>query len=81
MTKTIGTYDARTHWPEVLQEVKNGQRFIITDEGEAFAELVPLHPRTRQQRSIAAAAEMRRFMDRRSPVDIDIKSAVEEGRD
>jgi antitoxin (DNA-binding transcriptional repressor) of toxin-antitoxin stability system len=81
MAKTIGTYDARTHWSEVLQEVKNGQRFILTDEGEAFAELVPLHPRTRQDRSVSAAAEMCRFMDRRTPIEVDIKSAIEEGRD
>ena len=81
MVKTIGTAEARTHWSEVLQEVKNGQRYIITQEGEAVAELVPHHSQTRRERSAIAARHLLLFMEQRGPVDVDIKGAIEEGRD
>lgn len=81
MTKTIGTYEARTHWSEVLQNVKNGERYIITDHGKPVAELGPAASLNRRERSALAASELLQFMDRRSPVDIDIKASIEEGRD
>ena len=80
MVKTIGTVEARTHWSEVLQEVRNGQRYIITQDGEAVAELVPHELRTRQERSRIAAMHLLHFMERRNPVDVDIKDAIEDGR-
>jgi prevent-host-death family protein len=44
MAKTIGTYEARTHWSEVIQEVRKGEHFVITHHGEPIAELVPPRP-------------------------------------
>lgn len=81
MIKTIGTYEAQTHWSEVLQEVKNGESYIITDHGEPVAELVPAQSQTRKERSIFAAKDLLLFMDRRHAVEVDIKAAIEEGRD
>ena len=81
MTKTIGTYEARAHWSEVLQEVKNGERYIITDHGKPVAELGPADSLNRRERSALAARDLLQFMDRRDPVEIDIKAFIEEGRD
>lgn len=81
MVKAIGTAEARTHWSEVLKEVKNGQRYIITHDGEAVAELVPHQRQTRQEQSIIAARRLLFFMEQRNPADVDIKVAIEDGRD
>lgn len=81
MAKTIGTYEARTHWSEVIQEVKKGEHYVITHHGEPIAELVPPRPQTRQDRSKHAARQMLDFMARRAPVTVDIKEAIVDGRD
>lgn len=81
MAKTIGTYEARTHWSEVIQEVKKGEHYVITHHGEPIAELVPPRPQTRQERSRHAARQMLDFMARRAPVPVDIKISINEGRD
>jgi prevent-host-death family protein len=81
MSKKIGTYEARTHWSEVMQDVKKGERYVITHHGEPVAELIPSQPETKQGRSKIAAKQLLEFMARRKPVDVDIKRAIEEGRD
>ncbi len=81
MTKKIGAYEARTHWSEIMQEVKRGERFIITHHGEAVAELAPSQPEASQTRSREAARKMLAFMARQNPIEVDIKTAIAEGRD
>ena len=44
MAEIIGRYEARTHWSEVIQEVKKGEHYVITHRGEPIAELVPPRP-------------------------------------
>jgi prevent-host-death family protein len=81
MAKIIGTYEARTHWSEVIQDVKKGERYVITHHGEPIAELVPPQPQTKQERSKRAARQLLELMAQRPPVPVDIKDAIEEGRD
>jgi prevent-host-death family protein len=81
MAKIIGTYEARTHWSEVIQEVKKGEHYVITHHGEPIAELVPPRPQTKQERSKRAARQLLDFMARRPRVTVNIKEAIEDGRD
>ena len=83
MTKQIGTYEARTHWSEIMQEVKNGAHYVITHHGDPVAELVPAQSQSRQARSRVAARQLLDFMARRQPAEpgLDLKAAIEEGRD
>ncbi len=41
MKTEIGAYEAKTRLPELLRAVKAGQRFTITNRGQAIADLVP----------------------------------------
>jgi prevent-host-death family protein len=41
MYPTIGTFDAKARLSELLQEVKQGQRYTITLRGVPVADLVP----------------------------------------
>lgn len=81
MTKVIGTYEARAHWSEVIQDVQKGEHDVTAHHGEPVAELVPSNARTKQERSKRAARELLALMTRRPTVADDIKGAIEDGRD
>lgn len=81
MAIEIGTYEARTHWSELLQEVKNGKHYVITHRGEPVAELMPPRIDDKLQRAKQAAERLLGFMNTRKPVDVDIKALINEGRD
>lgn len=39
--KCYGAFEAKTHFSEILGEVINGEKFIITKHGEQVAMIVP----------------------------------------
>lgn len=39
---TVGSYEAKTHLPRLLDEVESGETFIITKHGRPVARLVGL---------------------------------------
>ena len=39
--KTVGVYEARTHWSRIIREVEAGEVYIITRRGKPVARLVP----------------------------------------
>jgi prevent-host-death family protein len=38
---TVGSYDAKTHLPQLLDRVARGEKILITKHGQAVAMLVP----------------------------------------
>lgn len=38
----IGTYEAKTHLPELIERVRRGERITITKRGKPVAELRPV---------------------------------------
>lgn len=77
----VGSYDAKTHFPEYLRKVRAGMVFRITNRGEHVADLVP--PGSTEKRDGARAAErMQQFVQAHPAIkDVDIKALIEEGRD
>ena len=55
----IGAYDAKSHLPQLLERVQQGERFIITKHGRPVAELVPVATRD-AARIRNAIAELRK---------------------
>lgn len=41
MAVTVGSYEAKTHLPELLERVAKGERIVITKRGRPVAMLVP----------------------------------------
>lgn len=79
MPTEIGSYEAKTHFPELLRRVRTGKSFTITHRGEAVAELVPI--RKGSDVEIARAAQqLKTFMRSRRVRGVDIKALIEEGR-
>ncbi|MDX2308269.1 MAG: type II toxin-antitoxin system prevent-host-death family antitoxin [Hyphomicrobium sp.] len=79
---TIGAYEAKTKFSELLDRVENGERVTITRHGRAIAELVP--KREHDPKVAAAAFERMRARAQRLQLDDlswdDIKAMRDEGK-
>ncbi len=76
--KTIGSYEAKTHLPRLLDEVAAGETITITKHGVPVATLAPVRTERRSARS--AADELRAFRDRHPLDGIRIRDLIEDGR-
>ena len=76
----IGAYEAKTRLPELLQQVRAGKQFTITNRGKAIADLVPSRAAAKPDKA-GAVAKFHDFM-RRNPVakKADIRALIDEGR-
>lgn len=83
MTTTIASSEIESNLQSLLQRVQAGDRFVITEEGRAVAELVPVKyeaaaPQKPAEEIIAALKAAR---DARPPVSrAEIRAMIEEGR-
>lgn len=80
MKAQIGAYEAKTRLPELLQQVRAGKQFTITNRGRAVADLVPAKQVLRKDKT-EAVARFREFM-RQNPIrqKADTRKLLEEGR-
>jgi prevent-host-death family protein len=78
MSAKIGAYEAKTHFPALLDRVARGEQFIITRHGRPIARLVPVG-RTGSDRRREAVERLRLFADRHS-LGVPVKELINEGR-
>ena len=78
--REVGSYQAKTHLPELLKAVEKGETIVITRRGTPIARLVPAK-RDGRADAPAIIARMKRARARRHRVSIDeILWARDEGR-
>lgn len=77
--RTIGSYEAKTHLPRLLDEVEKGERITITKHGRPVAILVP--PDTAPVIDVDELMEqMRRFRKGNRLRGLSIRELIDEGR-
>lgn len=78
--REVGSYEAKTHLPQLLKAVEGGETIVITRRGRPIAQIVPA--RDREDKDVAAViAQMRRARARRATLSRqEILSARDEGR-
>ena len=82
--KSVGSYEAKTHLPQLLRQVETGETITITKRGKPIAVLSPARRQsTRDVRAIIS--EFRAFSAKqarsRAPLSVqEIKEMIEEGR-
>ena len=77
--KTVGSYEAKTHLPRLLDEVAKGEEITITKHGVPVAMLVP--PPEARRRSVGEVIEeIKEFRKGKTLGGLKIKDLVEEGR-
>lgn len=77
--RMVGAYEAKTHLPQLLDEVARGEKITITRRGVPVAVLVPT--RSRSKRPVAEAiAELEELSKGLSLGGMTIRELIEEGR-
>lgn len=76
---TVGAYEAKTHFSQILKKVGQGERFVIEKRGVPVATLEPVAPRKKMSVK-EAIAEMEKFRAGRTLDGITIRELIEEGR-
>jgi prevent-host-death family protein len=78
---TIGSYEAKTHLPALLERVAHGETITITKHGKPVAQLVPVQPEPRADIE-KTVREMLAYRDRQNRTlgEISVRELVEEGR-
>ena len=79
MGTTVGSYEAKTHLPRLLERVARGERITITRHGVPVAMLVP-SPEAERPDVRAAVEAMKAFRKGRSLGGLSIRDMIEEGR-
>jgi len=75
----VGVYEAKTHLPDLLKRVGQGERFIITRHGRPVAELRPVAGRSRDEIS-AIVDRMKRFQATHRLAGTTSRELIDEGR-
>jgi antitoxin (DNA-binding transcriptional repressor) of toxin-antitoxin stability system len=78
---SVGSYEAKTHLPQLLREVQTGKTFDISIRGHVVARLSP--PSSEPQRGVASA-KMLEFMHTQQQSgageSMDLRKMIDEGR-
>jgi prevent-host-death family protein len=77
----VGSFEAKTHLPELLERAAAGERILITKRGKPVAMLVP--PPAGDKKDVRQVVkEMLEYRDRqrRTLGDITVRELIEEGR-
>lgn len=77
---TVGAYDAKTHLPQLLDQVAGGKSLVITKRGIPVARLVPVEARADKpapEETVAALRSIRRGMRLGG---LSVREMIDEGR-
>ena len=80
---TVGSYEAKTHLPRLLERVERGESITITRHGRPVARLVPAAPAALRPEITEVIEAMRLFQEREAPTlgdDLSIRDLIDEGR-
>lgn len=79
--KTVGAYEAKTRFSELLREVENGETIIVTRHGLPVARLSPMEKEADD--AAAAIEDLHRYRREHRPTlgGISIRELIEEGRE
>jgi prevent-host-death family protein len=81
--ETVGSYEAKTHLPRLLERVERGETITITRHGKPIARLVPAEPTARRPEIAEVIDAMRTFQEQEAPSlgdDLSIRDLIEAGR-
>jgi len=77
--ETVGSYEAKTHLPNLLARVAHGEKFTITKHGVPVAMLVPAGA-PEKRNATEVIAEIKRLRKGRKLRGLTIRQLIEEGR-
>ena len=75
----VGSYEAKTHLPRLLERVAKGERITITKHGVPVALLIPVGGRQAGPTE-ETVEQLRRFRQGRKRGSVPLRRMIEEGR-
>ena len=76
---TVGSYEAKTHLPELLKRTAKGEEITITKHGVPIAMLVPAGT-LKKSDVVAAIHGIREFRKGHTLAGVSLREMIEEGR-
>jgi prevent-host-death family protein len=77
---TVGAYDAKTHFSELLERVEGGEEITITKHGTPVARLVPMKKKHTPEERRAAIERWTELSKGLSLGGLKIRDLIDEGR-
>jgi prevent-host-death family protein len=77
---TVGAYEAKSHFSQLLERVEAGEQITITRHGAPVAQLVPIRPHASPDSRRAVISSMRELASRNRLGGLSIKELIAEGR-
>ncbi len=79
--KSVGSFEAKTHLPQLLERVAKGEEFTITKHGKPVARLVPAVPAKTKPDVRQVIEELKAFGKGNTlGGEITVRDLIEEGR-
>jgi prevent-host-death family protein len=78
--KTVGAYEAKTHFSELLDRAAAGEEITITKHGHPVARLIPMQPGKSVESRRAAIEKWKQRSKGLSLGGLKIRDLIEEGR-
>ncbi len=79
--ESVGSFEAKTHLPQLLERVAQGEEFTITKHGKPVARLVPVIPATPKPDVRKVIEELKAFSKSNTLGEGNtIRDLIEEGR-
>jgi prevent-host-death family protein len=79
--ESVGSFEAKTHLPQLLERVAKGEEFTITKHGKPVARLVPASPVNTKPDVRQVIEELKAFAKANTlGEDISVRDLIEEGR-
>jgi prevent-host-death family protein len=78
---TVGAYEAKTHFSELLKKVEEGETITVTRHGVPVARIIPID--TSREEGLSAMEILHRYRRERRPTlgGISLRELIEEGRE
>ena len=79
--KQIGSFEAKTHFSQIIQDVEQGAGYVITKRGKPVAKIIPFEQDSGMtfKEAVDKLTEMRKLY-RGKPGSFNIREAIEDGR-
>ena len=77
--ESIGSYEAKTHLPALLERVTKGEEFVITKHGVPIARLVPME-QDRQRDVRTVIEELKKFRKGHTLGGLSVREMINQGR-
>lgn len=79
-TETLGAYEVKVHFSEVLERAAQGIPYVVTRRGKPWVRIIPAENENPAFRELAAKAREARSRIAAKTGTLDVKALINEGR-